>query len=101
VLTLWEAQNKAVHGNNASTRAQAKHSQAIRELEILYSHRQNVLQRNRSLFYDNLATHQEQPTRSFRQWLNSYKDLLLHSLKEAKIKSLQHVHPITNYFGAA
>jgi hypothetical protein len=35
------------------------------------------------------------------QWLNTYKDLLLISLKEAKTKSLQHVRPITNYFGAA
>jgi hypothetical protein len=99
-VTLWEARNKAVHGIDKSTRVQSKHSQALRELEILYSHRHNVLQRHRSLFYDNLAVHQEQPTRSIRQWLNSYKDLLLHSLKEAKIKSLQHVRPITNYFGA-
>jgi hypothetical protein len=100
-VTLWEARNKAVHGKDISTRAQAKHSQALRELEILYSHRHNVLQRDRSLFYNDLATNQEQPTRSIPQWLNSYKDLLLYSLKEARIKSLQHVRPITNYFGAA
>jgi hypothetical protein len=100
-VILWEARNKAVHGIDTSTCAQSKHSQALRELEILYSYGHNVLQRNWSLFYDDLAVHQEQLTRSIRQWLNSYKDLLLHSLKEAKIKSLQQVRPITTYFGAA
>jgi hypothetical protein len=101
-LSLWEARNKAVHGKDDLTRAQAKHdSQVIRELDILYSHRHHVLQQDRSLFYDDFESHQEQPTRSIRQWLNTYKDLLLHSLKEAKNKSLQHVRPITDYFGAA
>jgi hypothetical protein len=43
----------------------------------------------------------KQPTKSIRQWLNTYHDLLLHSLKEAKVKSLLHVCPITSYFQSA
>jgi hypothetical protein len=45
-LTLWEAPQKAVHGKDSSTQAQARHSQALRELKILYSHRHQVLQQD-------------------------------------------------------
>jgi hypothetical protein len=100
-VLLWKARNDAVHGDNTSTRAQAKHSQAIRELEILYSFRDQVLQRDRSLYFPSLEFHMEQPTRSLRPWLNLYRDLLLHSLKEATFKSLMHVRPTTNYFNLA
>jgi hypothetical protein len=100
-LLLWDARNKSVHGNDTTSRSQAKHDQAIRELEILYSYRHQVLQRDRSLYFDSIELHREQPTKSIRQWLNTYKDLLLHSLKEAKIKSLLHVRPITSYFNTA
>jgi hypothetical protein len=40
-LLLWDARNKLVHGNDSVSR-----SQAIRELEILYSYRNQVLQRD-------------------------------------------------------
>jgi hypothetical protein len=33
------------HGNDTSTRAQSKNAQALQELEILYSKRDQVLQR--------------------------------------------------------
>jgi hypothetical protein len=100
-LLLWDSRNKSVHGNDSVSRSQAKHNQAIRELEILYSFRHQVLQRDRSLYYDSIELHRAKPTQSIRQWLNSYRDLLLHSLKEAKVKSLLHVRPITSYFNPA
>jgi hypothetical protein len=83
------------------SRSQVKHDQAIRELEILYSYRNQVLQRDRPLYNDSIELHREKPTKSNHQWLNSYRDMLLHSLKEAKIKSLLHVRPITSYFNPA
>jgi hypothetical protein len=42
-VVLWEAHNKAVHDTDMSTGAHTKCAQAIRELEILYSHRNHVL----------------------------------------------------------
>jgi hypothetical protein len=49
-VLLWEARNKLVHGDDTTTQAQAKHNQAIRALEILYSYRDQVLQRDRSFY---------------------------------------------------
>jgi hypothetical protein len=66
-LLLWDARNKSVHGNDSISRSQAKHNQAIRELEILYSHRHLVLQRDRSLYFESLDLHREQSTKSIRQ----------------------------------
>jgi hypothetical protein len=59
---LWKAQNKEVHGNDASTRAQSKHAQALQELEILYSLWEQVLQRGRSLYSESLEIHQQEST---------------------------------------
>jgi hypothetical protein len=97
-ITLWEARNKSVHGNDTSTMAKAKHDQAIRELEILYSFRDRVLHRDRSLFFEDLSIHKDKPTFSIRQWLNSFKTLILQSMKEAKTKSLSNVHTLDHYF---
>jgi hypothetical protein len=97
-LTLWEARNKSVLGDDASTIAKAKHDQAICELEILYSFRDRVLHRDRPLFFDDLSTHKDKPTFSIRQWLNSYKALILQSIKDAKTKSLSHVRTLNHYF---
>jgi hypothetical protein len=93
---LWDAYNKSVYGTDSFTRAQAQHAQAIRELEILYSYGNQVLQHSNSLYYDTLVAHKGMPTRSIQQWLNSYCHLLLHSL------ALLHVCPLlTNYFNLA
>jgi hypothetical protein len=100
-VLLWESRNNSVHGDDTTSRAQAKHNQAIRELETVYSYRDQVLQRDRSFYFATLDLHREQPTKSIRQWLNTYRDLLIHSLKEAKVKSLLHVRPITSYFNPA
>jgi hypothetical protein len=49
-LTLWDAHNKSLHGEDTSTKAKAKHDQAICELEILYSFKDQVLHRDRPFF---------------------------------------------------
>jgi hypothetical protein len=98
-IVLWEARNKSVHGEDSSAQAKSKNDQAMRELEILYSFKDQVLHRDRQLFFDDIApAHKEKTTSSIRQWLNSYRSLLLQSLKEAKIKSLSNVRTLDHYF---
>jgi hypothetical protein len=63
-IVLWEARDKSVHGEDSSAQAKSKHYQAMRELEILYSFKDQVLHRNRQLFFDNIAAHKEKPTLS-------------------------------------
>jgi hypothetical protein len=71
----------------------------IRELEILYSYHDSVLHRDRHLFFENIAEHQGKPSQLIRQWLNSYKGLILQSIKEAKSLSIRHVRILHHYFG--
>ena len=96
---LWDSRNQDQHGKDTSTRAKALKDQVIRELEILYSIRHTVLQRDSNLFYDNIEEHQAQPTNTIRQWINTYQPLILKSAKDAKTKSLLHMKPINTYFG--
>jgi hypothetical protein len=88
-LERWEAQNKDVHGKDSDSKAISKKDQAIRKLEILYSYRDSVLHLDRHLFYDSVEDHRTKPTRFIRQWLNSCRDLLLQSIREAKSLSLR------------
>ena len=97
--TLWDARNADRHGRDSATRAKAKKDQAIIQLEALYTLRHKVLHRDRSLFHDHLDDHKEQPTRSIRQWINTYQPLLLKSVKDAKTLSLLNVRTLPHYFG--
>ena len=97
---LWDARNKAQHGEDQSTKAIALHDQAIRELELLYSHRHLVLPRDRKFYYDDLDNHKSKPTSTIRQWINTHQPLILKSVKDAKKRSLQNVQSLKTYFGA-
>ena len=97
--TLWDSRNQDRHGKDLTTRAKAIKEQTIRELEILYSIRHTVLQRDSNLYYDNIDEHKAKPTNTIRQWINTYQPLILKSAKDAKTNSLLHVKPITTYFG--
>jgi hypothetical protein len=80
-------------------KSQSKKEQAIRELEISYSYRESVLNRDQHLFFEEIADYQEETIQVIRQWLNSYRDLLIQSLKEAQQLSLHHMRTIDQYFG--
>jgi hypothetical protein len=98
---LWDSRNDDLHGKDATSKAKAAKDQAIRELELLYSLRDEVLQRDTALFYASLVEHKSKPSSTIRQWINTYRPLILQSTKEAKDKSILHVRPITSYFGAS
>ena len=97
--TLWDTRNKDQHGHDSATQAKKRKDQVLIQLAALYTLRDKVLQRDRSLFHDHLENHQKLPTRSIKQWINMYKPLLLKSIRDAKTKSLLHIRPLTHYFG--
>ena len=96
---LWDARNKAQHGEDLSAQAVASKEQAERELEILYGYRHQVLPRDRKCFYDDLSDHKSKPTSTIRQWINTHQPLILKSVKDSKKRSLQNVLSLTQYFG--
>jgi hypothetical protein len=96
---LWNSRNSERHGKDQKAKAKLLKDQAIRELEVLYTLRENVLHRDRTLFFDDITLHTSQPTRAIRQWINTYKPLLLKSSKDAKSKSILNVRTLSSYFG--
>jgi hypothetical protein len=96
----WEERNAALHGHDANTREAAMFAQAQRETENLYGIREQVLSRDKDLFYTTIDTHYEKETtaRGLRQWLNTWKPVILHSVAESKKFGLRGVNVITQYF---
>jgi hypothetical protein len=97
--TLWDCRNKERHGEDKAGRTRSLKDQAIRELEVLYTLRPTVLHRDRALFYDDLQIHKDKPTHIIRQWINTYKPLLLKSAKDAKTHSILNVRTLRTYYG--
>ena len=95
---LWDAGNKAQHGEDQSTQVIVLHDQAVRELEILYGHRSFVLPCDRKFYYDDINDHKSKPASTVRQSINTHKPLFLKSVKESKKRALQNVQSLTKYF---
>ena len=86
VYLLWEIRNAAQHGIDAESREAILLATAIRETESLYDIREEVRPRDKDLYYRTIEEHceQEPTSRGMRQWLNTWKPVLLHSLKEGR-----------------
>ena len=82
--TLWDSRNQDRHATDSTTRAKAIKEQTIQELDILYSIRHMVLQRDSKLFYNNIDEHKSKPTNTIRQWINTYQPLILKCAKDEK-----------------
>ena len=77
-----EDRNEDLHGVDVATRESAQYVQAQRETEEIYSQRSLIQPRDRDVFYSNTNEHfQKEPmARGLRQWLNTWKPLLLRSI---------------------
>jgi hypothetical protein len=98
-LLLWDSRNADRHGRDATSQNNARRTQALRELEQLYTYKNSVLYRDKTMFFDSLTDHSTKPTHAIRQWINTYQPLIMKSIRDAKTSSLQHVRPLTHYFG--
>jgi hypothetical protein len=73
---LWDARNSDHHSRDTASQNLARRDQALRELDALYSLKDSVLHRDRSIFFDNIQDHYQKPTHAIRQWLNTYQPLI-------------------------
>ena len=96
----WEARNADLHGVDAATRESAQYVQAQRETEEIYSQCSLVQPRDRDVFYSNTNEHfQEEPTdHGLRQWLNTWKLLLLRSIQDSTATGTHRTHSIRDFF---
>ena len=86
----WDTRNADLHGVDAAMRESAKYAQAQRETEEIYSQCSLVQPRDRDVFYSNTNEHfEKEPTAcGVRQWLNTWKPLLLRSIQDGVLTAL-------------
>ena len=95
---LWKTRNDARHGADACSRARAKHDAAVVELSLLYSQQSCVLSRDTPLFHQSLSDHSKAPTRSIRQWINTFGPVIRKSIQDARTTDLKNMKPLSSYF---
>jgi hypothetical protein len=96
---LWEQRNGKVHGNDTSTRAEARRDKTHRELKALYSLRANMRHCDRDIFYPTAEEHLEaQPVWAIQNWLKIQVPMAKHSAKEAARFAVRNVRTIWSYF---
>jgi hypothetical protein len=97
-LELWDLRNKDRHGADSNLKSVALHAQAVREITILYSYQNTVLQKDRSIFATDLNEISAGDTNHIRQWINTYQAVILKSVQSAKNNAVLNVQTITTYF---
>ena len=95
-----EARNADLHGVDMATRESAQYVQAQRETEEIYSQCSLVQPRDRDVFYSNTNEHfQKEPmARGLRQWLSTWKPLLLRSIQNSIAMGTHRTHSIHDFF---
>ena len=98
VYNNWEERNNDRHGSDRVT--QEGSAQYDRKTEELYALQDQVLARDRPLFYSNMDKHcaREPTARGKRQWLENWKPVILRSVRRDKELGIQNVRSITSYF---
>ena len=100
VYQTWDAKNADLHGVDAATRESAKYAQAQRETEEIYSQCSLVQPQDRDVFYSNANEHFQKEPRAhgLRQWLNTWKPLLLRSIQDGIAMGTNRTHSICDFF---
>ena len=100
VYSNWEARNVDLHGIYATMREQAQYAQAQRETEEIYSQQSLVKPCDREVFYSNTNEHfqKESTARGLKQWLNTWKPLILRSIQEGTATGTNQNHSICDFF---
>ena len=100
VYSNWEARNADLHGIDATMREQAQYAQAQQKTEEISSQRSLVQPSDRDVFYSNTNEHiQKEPTaQGLKQWLNTWKPLILHSIQEGTATGTSQNHSIHDFF---
>ena len=99
VYSNWEARNADLHGIDATMHEQAQYAQAQWEMEEIYSQRSLVQPCNCNVFYSNTNEHfqKESTAQGLKQWLNTWKPLILRSIQAATAMGTNRNHSICNF----
>ena len=102
VYSNWEARNSDLHGIDATMYKQAQYTQAQWETEEIYSQCSLVQPQDGDVFYSNTNEHfqKESTAHRLKQWLNTWKPLILQSIQEGTAMGTNHNHSIRDFFSS-
>ncbi len=102
VHAQWKVRNKAQHGEVREARERILVARAQRATEALYAIKNDVLPRDRELFYSSLEEHYEYESTStgLNQWLLTWKPVILNSVQESVKRGLRGVSSILSHFSS-
>jgi hypothetical protein len=96
----WEERNTTKHGKDSTEHELSLLHQAQRRTEQLYNLRHQVLPRDRIKFYSTITEHFEREPTSIglRQWLSTWRPVILASIAQNKRLGLGNTRDISTYF---
>ena len=100
IYSNWEARNADLHRIDATIREQAQYAQAQRETKDIYSQCSLVQPCNCDVFYSNTNEHfqKEYTACGLKQWLNTWKPLILRSIQDGNATGTNRNHSICDFF---
>ena len=96
---LWALRNKALHGADARSQAQAERKLVERTLIDIYDMRTQMEPSVQRLLHRDLTDHFSKTVAYNKNWLAFHGPLVRQSIKRAKEKAIQGVKSIKHYFG--
>ena len=81
-LDLWKSRNADRHGRDSQTKAQAQREQALRELDLLYGYKSQLMPEHNWILSPPLEQRRNLKTYQIRAFISNYKPILEESYKE-------------------
>jgi hypothetical protein len=102
-FSLWTTRNETIHGHDLKTQNQSRHRRLRAEMELLHTKRDSVLAVDSDAFIGDtpeaLETFLTVSTATHIQnWMNTWRPLILSSVKSATDLSIRGVRTLSTYF---
>ena len=95
----WHTRNSIKHGIDNTARHAIKRERTLHEMEALYNLKDEVLARDKDIFYDSINQHtNEAATTQLQNWISTWHPTILTSVKHAKSWAIKGVRTINHYF---
>ena len=98
--SVWKERNEDRHGRDANDKAKCRLEKAIRSTSSLYRFQSDILPVHSNIFYSNVDEHleKEETVTQLEAWLNTWTDVIYHSIHRAKTMGITGTRSILNYF---
>ena len=98
-VSYWKLRNACKHGADVTQQATLQKTRILEEMRSVYALKEQVLARDRSIFFDSFDDHvQHKTTTQMKNWLAVWRPTIIQSVKHAKSWAVKGVRTINHYF---